>query len=77
MSTIVRAKFVINSITQTTYGKTLDATAVYSTEGENASFSKATPFGQFKLQVDKDTVAAGLYNPGDFIYLDISIAPAK
>lgn len=72
----VRAKFVCGAVTETTYGqKSVSMYAVYSNEGENASFSKATPSGQLTLNVEADTPASEYFKPGQSYYLDISEAP--
>lgn len=71
MSQRIRAKFRIGAINKQEYGTnvTLHANAVYGTEGENADFSKATPWGILQMNVDADLPAATMFKPGEEVYL--------
>lgn len=76
----VKAKFRCEALVDTTHGpafKTRVAKfrAVYGTQGENADFSKATPFGELSLQVDESTPAFGRFQPGKEYYLNIEEIP--
>jgi hypothetical protein len=65
----VKAKFKCNSVTENEYNKQVSLTAIYGTEGENADFAKATPWGEHKMNIDKDTPAADFFKPGKSYYL--------
>jgi len=65
----VKAKFRVNSVEDFGTQKEVKMTAVYGTEGENASYSKYTPSGQFTMRIDKDTSAFDYFQPGDEHYL--------
>jgi hypothetical protein len=72
----VRAKFTCNSVENHAYGgKTAKLTAVYSEEGENKDFAKATPSGQLEINIDQETSAIHFFEPGKDYYLDFSVAP--
>lgn len=76
MST-VKAKMQCNSIVDLGYALTVSFNAVYGTAGENESFSKATPFGNLNLTVDKETLAAKEWKRGEFYYISIDKAPSE
>ena len=48
--------------------------AVYSGEGENADFAKASPSGSFTIAIDGGMPAAGFFEQGKPYYLDITAA---
>ena len=68
MDTVV-AKFICNSVTETTYNKEVKLNAVYGTEGENKDFTKATPSGSLSINIDKNVPASDFFKPGDSYYL--------
>lgn len=68
----IRAKFVCNSVTDNGYNKSANLTAVYGKEGENADYSKATPFGTLTITIDKDTKAADFFEPQKNYWLDFT-----
>ena len=65
----VKAKFRVNSIEEFEYQKRVKMSAVYGNEGENADFCKATPSGQLEMSIDKDAIAASLFEVGKSYYL--------
>ena len=75
MSTTVRAKFAVQSVTETLYGTSVELSAVYSTSGENADFTDATPSGQLKIQISKGRPAAEVFKVGKAFYLDFTEVP--
>ena len=78
----VKAKFRCNSIVDTDYGngygnRNIQFLAVYGKEGENADYSKATPSGELKIQIDKGTAAYDHFQPNKEYYLTFEEAPAQ
>jgi hypothetical protein len=78
---MVRAKFQCSQVTKTAWGAEmveLGAVTAKAGEIENASFSKATPNGQLKMQIDNPAVQ-GFFIPGAEYYLDFTpaVEPAK
>lgn len=72
----VKAKFKCYDISETTYGSvSVSFGAVYSTEGENADFCKATPSGNLLMNIDKDTKASTEFVRGEEYYLTFEKAP--
>ncbi len=70
----VKAKFRCVSIIDEAYStdysiRQVKFNAVYGKEGENADFSKATPSGELKMQIDKSTPAYDYFAPGKDYYL--------
>ncbi len=65
----VKAKFKCSSVTDNGYNKQACLNAVYGTEGENADFCKATPSGDLKIFIDKETPAADFFEPQKEYYL--------
>lgn len=67
----VRAKFTCSSLIPNPWGtsKVVHFHAVYGTEGENASYSKATPCGNLSMTIDNDTPAADYFEQGKSYYL--------
>ena len=65
----VKAKFRCNCVTD--YGGQKQATlsAVYSNEGENADFAKATPYGELKINIDSEVPASDFFQPQKYYYL--------
>lgn len=73
--TRVRAKFRCNSIEDFGTNKCIKLTAIYGKEGENADYSKYTPFGELKINIDNETRASTFFVPGRNYYLDFTDAP--
>jgi hypothetical protein len=70
----IKAKFTCENVVDTTVSdnysfRVVNFRAVYSKEGENASFSKATPSGALQMQIDKETAAYKAFTPGKNYYL--------
>lgn len=74
----MRAKFHCVQVTKTAWGSEIaELTAVTGKQGElseNASFNKATPNAQLKMQID-NPAAQGFLKPGGEYYLDFTEAP--
>ena len=68
----VRAKFSCNSIVNHGHVKEAHLSAVYSEEGENADFAKATPSGQLSISIDIDTPASEFFQPQKEYYLEFT-----
>jgi hypothetical protein len=78
----VKAKFQCNQVVDTDFGngyknREVKFSAVYDTNGENASFSKATPNGDLRMIIDKDTAVYDHFKPGKSYYLTFEEAPAQ
>lgn len=72
----VRAKFKLASVTEFDGEvKQIKMSAVYSTSGENADFTRATPSGEFSIFIAPETKASTFFETGKSYYLDISEAP--
>ena len=65
----VKAKFRCSSVTNFEHSKQIAMNAVYGTGGENADFTKATPWGELKMNIDSDVPAADQFKPGEDYYL--------
>lgn len=66
----VKAKFTCSSIIDTNYNQVIvNMYAVYSNEGENADFVKATPCGNMSMHIDKDAPASNFFKQGESYYL--------
>lgn len=65
----VKAKFKCASVTDFGTNKSVKMQAIYGKEGENADYSKATPYGNLEIGVDKDTPAADFFQPQKEYYL--------
>ena len=67
----VKAKFNCVSVEPdlTDGGKNVTLLAVYDSNGENASFSKATPSGQLTMKIDQSTAAVNFFEKGKDYYL--------
>jgi hypothetical protein len=70
----VRCKFTVDEIAKTTYGAKLKASPVYGNNPENKAFFEATPSGSLEFSCVRGEAVSHL-QPGDEIYIDISIAP--
>lgn len=74
--TKVRAKFKCNSVEEYAGGsKEAKLSAVYSSKGENAQFTHATPSGNLSISIDSQTEAVEFFKPGEEYYLDFSVVP--
>lgn len=73
----VRAKFQCDKIEETTNTKEVFMSAVHSEKGENKDFFDASPWGDFKIGIDKGRPAADYFEPGKEYYFDISEAPEQ
>lgn len=73
----VRAKMVCNNTFQNPNGAVykVQLGCVYSTTGENASFTKYTPFGACEMGIDADAPAAKFFEPGKKYYVTFTEAP--
>lgn len=76
----VRAKMKCNTTEQAQYehGYTSNKVklgAVYSTKGENADFSAATPSGECWMNIDAGVPAASFFKPGKSYYVTFTEAP--
>lgn len=73
---MTRSKFKVEEIAQTTYGTSLRASPVYSSDPahENKKFWDATPSGKLELNCANSAALAG-FKPGDELYVDVSLAP--
>lgn len=81
MST-VKAKFRCSRIEDHNFGHSHGSRyvffqAVYGTAGDNADYSKATPSGELRIQIDKETPAYDTFQPGKEYYLTFEEAPAQ
>lgn len=80
---IIRAKFRCNYATVmewpaagvTSKNKKFNFSAIYGKDGENASFSKATPSGTLEITVDEGTLAFTEWVPGEEYYFNITRVP--
>ena len=70
----VVAKFQCESRTEGKHGDSIDMYAVYGPDGENADFTKATPSGNIKMSMEKDSEAAKFFKPGKFYYVTFTEA---
>jgi hypothetical protein len=75
----VRAKFKCLTIIDTTFDmdykkREITFMAAYSNEGDNADYSKYTPSGELKIQIDPETKAYDFFVPGEHYYLDFAKA---
>lgn len=75
MAIRVRAKFRCDSITDYGVSRQAQFSAVYAPDanGEDAGFTKATPWGELKMTID-NPAAAIQFEPGKMYYLDFSPA---
>lgn len=70
-----RAKFRCNSVEDFGSTKNVNLSAVYAPDanGEDAGFTKATPWGELKMAVDNPD-ASCQFKAGQMYYIDISLA---
>lgn len=76
----VKAKFRCNQVIDSNNGngytsREVKFGAIYGKDGENASFSKATPSGQLSMYIDKETPAYDHFQPGKDYYLTFEDVP--
>lgn len=81
----IRAKFRCNHATVMEFpthagggiqkNKKFNFSAIYGKDGENASFSKATPTGTLEITVDEGTAAFTEWVPGNEYYIDFTPVP--
>lgn len=71
---IVRAKFIVQSITRTTQGSQIKLIPVTSGSKENESFYKYTPGGLIDLTTINESATEAFGNPGDAFYVDFEKA---
>ena len=77
MST-VRAKFRCINIVDYGNQKQANLSAVYDNgTGENADFTKATPYGELKINIDSSLPAGSFFTPNKEYYLTFEEAPEK
>lgn len=74
MSDSVRAKFVVDSITQHRGGKSVVLVPVTSGSDENKSFWKYTPSGKLEMFMNEGVEAADAFAVGQEYYLDFTQA---
>ncbi len=76
MKQVIRAKMQVQTITKNLYSEITEFNCVYggSTNAEDNTFSKATPSGSMKLQIDNPS-AQGVIQVGDYVYVDITAIP--
>lgn len=73
-----RCKFVCNSVEDFGGSKKVHLNVVYAPDanGEDANFTKATPWGELKMSID-NPAASTQFVPGKYYYADISeVMPA-
>lgn len=71
----IRAKFTCSWVQKNEGSVTAHLHAVYSAEGENADFAKATPGGNLSINIDNDTPASGFFEQGKDYYLTFDSNP--
>jgi hypothetical protein len=71
--TVVRAKFKVEEVTQSTQGYSVRLTPVSGGSPENESFFKWTPWGEIKIGTINVEAAAN-FTPGKQFYVDFSPA---
>lgn len=71
-----RAKFVCNSVEDFGMSRQVKLSCVYAPDanGEDANFTKATPWGEVKLSIDNPN-ASCQFVPGKYYYGDFSQVP--
>lgn len=70
----VKAKFTCSWVAENGRFKTAYFHAVYSTEGENADFAKATPGGNLSINIDSEVPASDFFEQGKSYYLTFTKA---
>lgn len=72
----VRAKFKCNNIVDYGNQKQANLSAVYSNDTqENADFTKATPYGEFKINIDSSAAASSFFEPTKEYYINFTQVP--
>lgn len=66
----VKAKFRCQSVTEFPNQKQVHLSAIYGTTGENADFTKVTPWGELKINIESDAPAGNYFTPGKDYYLN-------
>ncbi len=76
MTASTRAKFVCNSIEDFGMSKRVKLSCVHAPDanGEDANFTKYTPWGEATLSID-NPAASCQFEPGKFYYADFHRAP--
>lgn len=75
MSKTVRAKFVINAVTENGDGsKNIHGHPVHSGSEENKAFNDYTPGGRLELHIAAGKTAQELFKAGKEYYVDITLA---
>ena len=69
---MIRAKFLVQSVTQFKGLQTVNANPVTSGSDENKSFSKWTPSGRLEISITDETPAFDMLKPGQEFYMDIT-----
>ena len=72
---MIRAKFVVQQVSRSTYGHSVRLTPVTTGSEEDRSFFQATPAGQIELAGLKAETVAAFGEPGARFYVDFT--PAK
>ena len=72
-----RCKFMCNSVEDFGQTKRVKLSVVYAPDanGEDANFTKATPWGEATLSIDNPK-ASCQFEPGKYYYADFSEVPA-
>jgi len=70
---LIRAKFQCQKVKKESYGEVIELQAVYSEEGDNKSWSEATPSGSVNMVISNEA-AQGLFEEGKEYYLDFTPA---
>lgn len=65
----VKAKFRCQSVTDFGGQKQANLTAVYGNTGENADFTRVTPSGDLRINIQSDAPASTFFTPGEDYYL--------
>lgn len=65
----VKAKFRCQSVTDFGKTKQVHLNAIYGYTGENADFTKVTPWGEVKMNIDSDAPASNYFKPQSDYYL--------
>ena len=65
----VKAKFKCDSVLNYQNSKEAHLSAVYGSEGENADFAKATPYGNLSILIENEVKASSFFIPGNSYYL--------
>lgn len=65
----VKAKFRCQSVTDFGNQKQANFTAIYGNTGENADFTKVTPYGELKINIESDAPASTFFEPQQDYYL--------